>query len=165
MMTPITINDFLLSPNFSFAEMTDSSSHQELVQENRTLALQDPILDNLKDLCLLVLQPIRKELNKPIQVNSGFRCDKLNSLIGGAKTSQHRLGQAADLDLNSEEGNKELFDLIIKMMREKRIAVGQVIQEHSGSSAWVHVSSKTSTISGQVLTYDGKNYHLVETIK
>lgn len=43
------------------------------------------------------LQLIRNHFGKPITINSGFRCGKHNSAVGGAKGSKHTLGQAADI--------------------------------------------------------------------
>ena len=64
-----------------------------------------------------VLDPIRKAWNRPIVVNSGFRCDRLNKLIGGASNSDHKYGRAADIEDYSRDTkkNKELFELIRKL--------------------------------------------------
>ena len=51
-------------------------------------------------LCKNVLQPLREKLGKPININSCYRCPKLNAAVGGAKTSQHCNGQAADIEIN-----------------------------------------------------------------
>jgi len=44
------------------------------------------------------LQPIRDALGKPLEINSGFRCKKLNDSVGSSDTSFHRLGCAVDID-------------------------------------------------------------------
>lgn len=44
-----------------------------------------------------VLQEIRDHFDKPIKVVSGLRCAKRNAQVGGAKHSQHLLGNAADI--------------------------------------------------------------------
>lgn len=43
------------------------------------------------------LQKIRNHFNAPVSVNSGYRCDRHNSAIGGASRSKHKYGQAADI--------------------------------------------------------------------
>ena len=48
--------------------------------------------DNLNKLIDNVLDPLRELYGKPIIVNSGYRCIKLNKAIGGAKNSQHLVG-------------------------------------------------------------------------
>lgn len=62
------------------------------------------------------LQKLREELNIPLTVTSGYRCKEHNTNIGGAKSSQHLLGNAADIvikDLNKLfEDCKKHFDHI-----------------------------------------------------
>lgn len=43
------------------------------------------------------LQALRDLVNKPIKILSGFRCVKSNLEVGGAKTSEHMRGKAADI--------------------------------------------------------------------
>ena len=43
------------------------------------------------------LQQLRTEINRPIIVNSGFRCPQRNAQVGASPTSQHTLGKAADI--------------------------------------------------------------------
>lgn len=91
---------------------------------------------NLNALVDKILDPLREAYGKPIIVTSGFRCEELNSLIGGSKTSQHRTGQAADIRtiVDTPEENKKLYDLIIKL----NLPFDQLIDEYNFD--WVHVS-------------------------
>lgn len=43
------------------------------------------------------LDKIREIYGKPIKVNSGFRCKRLNKAVGGSDTSNHLAGRAADI--------------------------------------------------------------------
>jgi hypothetical protein len=72
--------------------------------------------------------------------------------VGGAPTSQHTRGQAADL---SCEDNSELFSII----REK-IEFDQLIWEGGNDvqPAWVHVSYKISGNRGEILKMKNGNY-------
>lgn len=45
------------------------------------------------------LQILRYKVNKPIHINSGFRCITYNREIESRDTSQHVLGRAADVRL------------------------------------------------------------------
>lgn len=45
------------------------------------------------------LQALRDAIGRPLTVNSGFRCLKHNGAVGGAKSSRHCLGTAADVAL------------------------------------------------------------------
>lgn len=108
------------------------------------------IISNLTELSIL-LQKIRDIYNKPIIITSGYRCEKLNKAVGGSKTSQHRLGQAADIRSVSDsvEDNKKLFDLILDMIQKKYISVGQLIDEYGYN--WVHVSTPHLKVNNQIL--------------
>lgn len=94
-------------------------------EEQNLIALVDNILD-----------PLREAYGKPIIVTSGFRCDRLNKLVKGSKSSQHKLGQAADIRTieDTKEENKKLFDLIIEL----NLPFDQLIDEYNYD--WVHVS-------------------------
>lgn len=46
---------------------------------------------------VLYLQNIRTHFGKPITINSGYRCASHNKKAGGAKSSYHTKGQAADI--------------------------------------------------------------------
>lgn len=91
---------------------------------------------NLVRLVENVLDPLREAYGRPIIVTSGYRSPKLNKAVGGATTSQHMLGQAADIRTKEDtpEENKKLFDLIVKL----KLPFDQVINEYGYN--WVHVS-------------------------
>lgn len=80
-----------------------------------------------------LLDPVREAWGKPIRVNSGYRCAKLNKAVGGVANSQHMKGEAADLNAGSVSLNKQLFELI-----RTRYEYDQLIDE--ANYAWVHVS-------------------------
>ncbi len=43
------------------------------------------------------LEDVRKLLNAPITISSGYRCPRLNAVVGGASDSAHLTGHAADI--------------------------------------------------------------------
>lgn len=99
----------------------------------------DPSIEVCKSLTALVknvLDPLREAYGKPIIVTSGYRCEKLNKAVGGAASSQHVKGEAADIRSvqDTPEENKKLFDLIVKL----KLPFDQLINEHGFD--WVHVS-------------------------
>ena len=124
-----------LSKNFTLSELTYSNSADAYNIENTPGRLE---LENLKKLCNEVLQPIRDKYGKSIYVNSGYRSPKVNRLVGGSTSSQHTKGEAADITVGSKEGNKKLFDLIVQMIENKEIKVGQLIDEYNYK--WIHIS-------------------------
>lgn len=48
---------------------------------------------------LEILEAVRSHFNVPVRVTSGCRCPAYNHQVGGAERSQHRLGRAADIQV------------------------------------------------------------------
>jgi uncharacterized protein YcbK (DUF882 family) len=68
------------------------------------------------------LQFLRDYTGRPITVNSAYRCPKHNKKIGGSKRSQHMLGKAADITIQSLKP-AEVFMII-----EDLIDMGHMLQ-------------------------------------
>ena len=94
-----------------------------------------------------VLDPLREAWGRPIVVNSGYRCPKLNRAVGGVARSQHTKGEAADIRTlsNRRWENEQLFKLIVKM----KLPFDQLIDEHG--YLWIHVSYSEGKNRRQVL--------------
>ena len=43
------------------------------------------------------LDALREDLERPVVINSGYRCARHNRAVGGSPNSQHLLGKAADI--------------------------------------------------------------------
>jgi hypothetical protein len=116
--------------NFSLYELL-LTSHRRFDEEQYNPPAE--VIENLRALCVNVLQPLRDALNSPVNLNSGYRCPSLNQAIGGARNSQHMTGHAADIiDLNN--GNENLF----KKIKQLNLPFDQMIDEFD--FRWVHVS-------------------------
>lgn len=91
---------------------------------------------NLHALVDNILDPLRGAWGKPIVVTSGYRCPALNKAVGGAASSQHMKGQAADIEAysRSKADNKTLFELLRKL----GLPFDQLINEFDYD--WIHVS-------------------------
>ena len=87
---------------------------------------------NIIQLCITVLEPLRKMIGSPMKILSGYRCPTLNTAIGGASSSQHIEGKAADI-IVSNFTTEQLFNII----RYSDIQYDQLIQEFN---RWVHIS-------------------------
>lgn len=108
--------------------------------------------ENLKQLCVNVLEPLRLLFGNPIKVNSGFRSKAVNTKIKGAATSQHMKGEAADI---TSGDNAELFKLI-----RENFTFDQLIWEAGDDSApaWIHVSYKKHGNRKEVLKMRNGKY-------
>ena len=84
-----------ISRNFRFSEFTksDVASRYHITNAITSWAIRDSIIALVEN----VLQPLRDEWEKPLFIKSGYRCLELNKKVGGVPTSQHVLGQAADV--------------------------------------------------------------------
>lgn len=51
---------------------------------------------NLQVLVDNLLDPIRERFTVPMIITSGYRCKKVNKLVGGVDNSQHMKGEAVD---------------------------------------------------------------------
>ena len=121
-----------LSAHFSLEEMTFSEMAVRHGIDNKPNAATRK---NLMELCEDVLESVRRLAGGPITVTSGYRSPILNSLIGGAPDSQHKTGEATDINcplLNP----RELFQRI----RQSDIPFDQLIDEFG---SWVHVSHRS----------------------
>lgn len=128
---------------FTMKELTKSSTSDKLGIDNTPTPEASVALSNL---VTHVLDPLREMYGKPITVNSGYRCPKLNAAVGGAKTSQHMRGEAADITAGSKTENKKLFELI-----RDNLPFDQLIDESNYS--WMHVSYvSTSKNREQILS-------------
>lgn len=86
-----------ISKNFNLWEFEKSETAVKYGIDNRVNS--DIVLNNLTLLVWNVLQPLRDAVNKPIHIGSGYRCPKVNALVGGVPTSQHMKGQACDIKI------------------------------------------------------------------
>ena len=68
------------------------------------------------------LQFLRDYTGRPITINSAYRCPEHNAKVGGSKTSQHLLGKAADITIQSLKP-AEVYALI-----EDLIDMGHMLQ-------------------------------------
>jgi zinc D-Ala-D-Ala carboxypeptidase len=146
-----------LSENFTLAEMTKSETASRHGLDN-TPGPQE--IENLKKLCLNVLQPIRNHYKRGVHVNSGFRHPEVNAKVGGSKTSDHCKGMAADIEIPGL-ANGELA-IWIKDNLEYTQLILEFYTPGIPDSGWVHVSYDPNNLKKQVLTAmreDGKTVY------
>jgi len=136
-----------LSKYVSLSEVVTSVTAKRYGIDNTPNATQKA---SLKLVCEMVFDKVREHFNVPIFIASGFRCEKLNTLVGGSKTSQHRLGEALDIDADNYGGitNKQIFDYI-----KTNLHFDQLIWEFGTNEnpEWVHVSYKPKGNRNSVL--------------
>ena len=127
-----------LSENFSLSEFERSMMAERLGIDN---AIPNEAQLSLRTLCVKVLQPLRELYEKPLAISSGYRCEALNKAVGGVPTSQHRLGEAADVQC--EDGAVRLLHLL----EESDIVFDQAILYRT----FLHVSYREGRNRMQVI--------------
>ncbi len=84
-----------VSKDFSYREFerSETADRRGICNVIASFAVRDAV----RELVDTVLQPLRDRVGRPLRVNSGYRCPELNRAVGGAETSQHVRGEAADV--------------------------------------------------------------------
>lgn len=133
-----TTNTEIKSDYFTLAELTRSeTAARHKINNSPTVE----IVSNLQYGVDMVLDPLRRLYGQPIKINSGYRCEQLNKLVGGVSNSWHLKGNAADIHISSAVEAKILFAYLQKLP-----SVDTVLFEHSKTAQWLHVQwDKTRT--------------------
>lgn len=129
----------LLTPHFSLEELTFSPTAARLGIDNKPT---DEALHYLQALARN-LEFVRALLTHPMHIDSAYRCGALNKAIGGAVSSAHVLGHAADF-VCPQFGTPLA---VAKEIAASGIAFDQLIFEQT----WVHISFAPG-LRGEVLT-------------
>jgi zinc D-Ala-D-Ala carboxypeptidase len=146
------LEKIVLGKNFNLAEFVTTGTGIENIPGPEEI-------ENLRALVENVLQPLRDAIGKPIHITSGFRSMAVNAAIGGAGTSQHVKGQAADFHIDGMTS-----DQVIAKIRAMKLPFDQVIDEIKGTSKWVHVShNSTGAQRYQWLTFRDGTYTTIKT--
>lgn len=126
-----------LTPNYTLDDLIKTSKpYSNIPSESE--------IERLKIFAANILEPLTKIYGKFI-INSSFRSEVVNSLVGGVITSQHRRGEAADIRIETNDGYllERVFNEIVA---NKTVKYDQIIYEVNGSSIlnrWIHISYNT----------------------
>ena len=146
-----------LSDNFYLLEFQRSMTATRLGIDN---TIPEELIPKIRDLCHFVLQPLRNIYQKPIHIASGYRTPSLNSYIGGSTFSQHKLGEAADID--TVDDNYVLF----RILTEDNLPFDQLIWEFGDEKPeWVHVSYRKDPRREVLRAYKQKGKTHYESFK
>ena len=120
----------MISKHITYEEATESPTAKRYGIKNTP---NETELANMKRVAEKCFEPLREWYGKPIKINSFFRCDQLNTLVGSKPTSYHRLGMAIDMTAGGKEENKKLHDWCAKNLK-----FTELIDEYQFS--WVHIA-------------------------
>ena len=123
-----------LSEHFSLIEKTKRQPALRFGLDNNP----DPAkVASLRTQCEQVLEPARKQFDRPVIINSGYRAEAGNRAIGGKATSQHCKAEAADIEIPGVD-NRELYQWLTDNCGYDQL----ILEYYTGdpASGWGHVS-------------------------
>lgn len=125
-----------LTLHFTLAEFTRSAKAQELGLDNTPTAAAKANLARTAQM----LERVRAHLGAPITITSGYRGPVLNKAVGGATSSDHLQGLAADVVVPKFGTPYEVAKALAPHV--DALGIGQVIYEILGHKRWVHLSAR-----------------------
>ena len=142
-----------LSPHFTVGEMLRSGKAVSMCIKNVPKqvpasgeASREEVMENLRGLCKMVLEPLRRRVGRVIVVG-GYRCEALNKAVHGAEHSQHLRGEAADIHVTGLEMCRKYAAILAQTDFDQMILEPQ----ESVNKRWIHISYRR----------DGRNRHQI----
>ena len=117
---------------FTIAELCASETAKKYNIDNTP----NPIIISHLQQLINFLNPLREAWGSAIKVTSGYRCKRLNDMVGGSKTSSHMIGYG--VDLVPANGKMDVFKKFVVDYMKTRI-FDQCIIEKSGKTEWIHI--------------------------
>ena len=115
----------LLAPDFEVRELR--------CRDGTDTVMVDEVL-------MLLLQCIREHFGKPVTITSGYRTAAHNATVGGAKSSQHLLGRAADIRVQGV--SVEDVAAYAESLLHNWGGVGRYPVKVGRATGWVHVDTR-----------------------
>ena len=128
-----------LSEHFTLAELTKTS-----VKTADKNIPSHVYIENLKRLCGW-LEMLRSEYNQrygegddPIIINSGYRSEAVNRLVGGVAGSNHLTGCAVDIHVLGKEQAIRYACILLDIADESLEDFDELLIEQTAKSLWIH---------------------------
>jgi zinc D-Ala-D-Ala carboxypeptidase len=141
-----------LTTNFTLSELVKSDTALRYDMDNTPGETE---IENLRQLCEQVLQPVRDYFQKGVKCNSGYRAPAVNQKVGGSPTSDHCKGQAADIEIPGIP-NADLAIWIMDNLQYTQLIL-EFYTPGVPDSGWVHVSYDPQNLKKQALTATKQN--------
>lgn len=140
------------SHDFNESEFSVSASHPDLVED-----VPPELVHRMQRLAIYGLQIVRDRTNQSMRILSGYRSPELNAMVGGSRTSQHVLAEAADFTCH--DIRKAVYD-IIELIQEGRLnAIGQIIYYPSQSFVHMALTSQRFSVPTLCIKWPAEEYN------
>lgn len=136
-----------LSPHFSLAEATLSETAIRREIPNIPDAEQ---LANMR-VAALGMEQVRSILDRPVTINSWFRCLRLNRAIGSSDHSAHTRGFAIDFTCSAFGNPRKVCEAILEEGLRFDQMILEGVSKDNPHGAWVHLSFDPK-MRNQILT-------------
>lgn len=144
-----------LTPHFTLAELTASSTAQRLGIDNTPAPELLPRLVRTAEM----LERIRATLGVPVTVTSGYRNRAVNTAVGGVTTSDHTQGHAADIVAPRYGTPTQIARALAPLI--ETLGIGQIILEGVKGKQWLHVSTRVpDKLANRVITITDRGTQL-----
>lgn len=142
-----------ISKNFNLREFAVSTS---ATAKGHTIIIPDNLIPNIVSLVENVLQPICDATGWHDKINSGYRDDFTNNLVGGVPNSQHRTGEASDNMFFRKDNGKNIYILPIDVLK-KVVDLDLDFDQMIAYNGFVHLSYTTKRKNRKQILYN-KSY-------
>ena len=142
-----------ISKNFNMSEFAVSAAASA---KGHTIVIPEDLKPNIVALVINLLQPICDATGWKDKINSGYRDDFTNNLVGGAKGSQHTKGEAADNMFYVLKNGKAEYLKPIEVLR-KVIELNLDFDQMIAYPGFVHLSYTTDRKNRKQVLYN-KSY-------
>lgn len=126
-----------VSKNFDYKEFEKTDVPGMQVRNTIT---STEVRDSIKALVDEVLQPLRDAWDKPLAINSGYRCPVVNKAVGGVPTSQHTKGEAADVCPFGRNGHGDIET--VRQLAQKAVELDLPFDQMILYPSFVHFSHR-----------------------
>jgi hypothetical protein len=107
------------------------------------------------NVCQTIIEPLINRFgSNNIHINSFFRNESVNKAVGGSASSQHKKGEAVDID-----GLNDVDNIDIAKWAVANIDFDQIIYEfkqENGLWAWVHISTCVDKTKNRKIILEAK---------
>jgi hypothetical protein len=136
----------MISEEFNLSDYTNSdTARTKGFSENFTPPQE--IIDNLQLLHKNIVIPLLHYFgSEGLMITSGYRCERLNTAVGGVSNSDHLKGMAVDLNyfVNGVKSDQLIWDAV----KSLELQYKQLGNEHNLD--WVHIAYDENNLEMEV---------------